>query len=127
MELDPTVSSDDANPEEPARRTLPVSAASSELIAGARPQEGMLLEPGSVIKHYELIRELGQGGMGRVFLARDTRLARLCAIKVLLAYTGPHAARFLAEARATARCKHESIVVIYEVNELRGYPYMVLE
>jgi WD40 repeat protein/serine/threonine protein kinase len=116
----------DSNPEEPARLTVPVSEPSRELVAGV-PEDPLPLEPGSVIKHYEIIRELGQGGMGRVFLARDTRLARLCAIKLLLAYTGGRAGRFLAEARATARCKHESIVVIYEVDEIRGYPYMVLE
>ena len=115
----------DPNPEEPARLTVPVSTPSPERI-GAMPG-ALPLEPGSFIEHYEIIRELGQGGMGRVFLARDTRLARLCAIKVLLAYTGERAGRFLAEARATARCKHESIVVVYEVDESRGYPYMVLE
>ncbi|PCC73996.1 serine/threonine-protein kinase [Nannocystis exedens] len=85
------------------------------------------LGPGSWLKHYEIIRELGRGGMGRVFLARDTRLARLCAIKLLHAYGGERAARFLAEARATARCRHEHIVGIYEVDEVRGCPYMVLE
>ncbi|WP_437572831.1 nSTAND1 domain-containing NTPase [Sorangium sp. So ce542] len=87
----------------------------------------MPLGPGSFVKHYEILRELGQGGMGSVFLARDTRLARLCAIKLLRAYSGEGAERFLAEARATARCKHENIVVIHEVDEIRGYPYMVLE
>jgi WD40 repeat protein/serine/threonine protein kinase len=117
----------DPNAEEPARATMPVSVPSSELIAGASHLGPLPLEPGRSIKHYEIIRELGQGGMGRVFLARDTRLARLCAIKLLLAYTGERADRLLAEARATARCKHESIVVIYEVDEIRGYPYMVLE
>ncbi|MRG97117.1 protein kinase domain-containing protein [Polyangium spumosum] len=117
------------NPESPARSTVSVSASASPLAFGApaRPAESLPLEPGRVIKHYEIIRELGQGGMGRVFLARDTRLARLCAIKLLVGYTGKRAGRFLAEARATARCKHESIVVVYEVDELEGYPYMVLE
>ena len=115
------------NPEPPSRST--VSATSPPLAFGApaMPAESLPLEPGRVIKHYEIIRELGQGGMGRVFLARDTRLARLCAIKLLVGYTGKRAGRFLAEARATARCKHESIVVVYEVDELQGYPYMVLE
>jgi len=117
----------DPNPEALGRSTMPVSVPASDLIAGAIPQDPLPLEPGGVIKQYEIIRELGQGGMGRVFLARDTRLARLCAMKLLLAYTGERASRFLAEARATARCKHESIVVIYEVDEIRGYPYMVLE
>src|SRR5262245_20072482 len=59
------------------------------------------------IQHYELIRELGRGGMGVVHLARDVRLGRLVAIKML---TKPDhlQERFLAEARATARCRHEN-------------------
>ncbi|HWN66095.1 MAG TPA: protein kinase [Haliangium sp.] len=78
------------------------------------------------IQHYELIRELGRGGMGVVHLARDLRLGRLVAIKML---TGPGQLqeRFLAEARATARCRHESIVVIYEVGIHDNQPYMVFE
>jgi WD40 repeat protein len=82
---------------------------------------------GGMIEHYELIRQLGQGGMGTVFLARDTRLGRLVAIKLLTELGGPGARRFLVEARATARCKHENIVIIHEVGEHDGYPYMVLE
>ena len=117
----------DPNPEDQRLSTLPVSAPPPGLIAGATPPDRMPLSPGAVVNHYEIVRELGRGGMGSVFLARDTRLARLCAIKVLLEYTGEGAGRFLAEARATARCKHENIVVIYEVHEIRGYPYMVLE
>src|SRR5262245_18826626 len=65
--------------------------------------------------------------MGAVFLARDTKLGRLVAIKILLEHSGQCAGRFLIEARATARCKHENIVVIYEVNEIDRTPYMVLE
>ncbi|MDI1447003.1 protein kinase [Polyangium sp. 6x1] len=100
----------------PARR-VPSRATSAPLPVGV----------GATIKHYELIRELGRGGMGTVFLARDTKLGRLVAIKLLHEYSGDKAERFLAEARATARCKHENIVVIHEVDEIRGYPYMVLE
>ncbi|MDI3290305.1 protein kinase [Polyangium sp. 15x6] len=98
--------------------------------SSARPEPESLpgsLQAGSSIKHYELIRKLGEGGMGIVFLARDTKLGRLVAIKVLLEHSGVGAERFLAEARATARCKHENIVVIHEVDEHDGYPYMVLE
>ncbi|WP_438013868.1 protein kinase [Sorangium sp. So ce315] len=79
------------------------------------------------IDHYELLREIGQGGMGVVFLARDTRLARLVAIKLLTRLSSLGVQRFLVEAQATARCKHEHIVTIYEVNEHQGFPYMVLE
>ncbi|MGK3966612.1 protein kinase [Sorangium sp. So ce1667] len=82
---------------------------------------------GTRIGHYELLRELGQGGMGVVFLARDTRLARLVAVKLLTRLSSPGVQRFLVEAQATARCKHEHIVTIYEVNDHDGYPYMVLE
>jgi serine/threonine protein kinase len=85
------------------------------------------LEAGTVVKHYEFLRKIGTGGMGTVFLARDTRLGRLVAVKLLLKYTGPAAYRFLAEARTTALCRHENIVVVYDVDEYAGYPYMVLE
>jgi len=96
---------------------------------GSLPGQSKLpkLEPGVVVKHYELIRQLGTGGMGTVFLARDTRLGRLVAVKFLLEHSGPAARRFLAEARTTAQCRHENIVVIYDVDEIDGYPYMVLE
>ncbi|WP_437995523.1 protein kinase [Sorangium sp. So ce185] len=82
---------------------------------------------GDTIKHYEIIRKLGQGGMGVVFLARDTRLGRLVAIKLLREHSRQGIARFLAEARATARCRHENIVVIHEADEIHGHPYLVLE
>lgn len=85
------------------------------------------IEPGTVLKHYEIIRQLGAGGMGIVFLARDTRLGRLVAVKFLLDVSGPAVQRFLTEARTTAECRHENIVVIYDVDEVHGYPYMVLE
>ncbi|WP_437595011.1 nSTAND1 domain-containing NTPase [Sorangium sp. So ce1000] len=86
-----------------------------------------LLQVGSTIKHYEIIRKLGRGGMSIVYLARDTKLGRLVAIKLLLEYSGQGSERFLDEARATARCRHENIVVIHEVDEIRGHPYLVLE
>ncbi|MEM9489405.1 MAG: protein kinase, partial [Myxococcota bacterium] len=82
---------------------------------------------GTRVGHYELIRELGRGGMGVVFLARDNRLARRVAIKFLHSRSAKECARFLPEARATARCQHENIVVIHDVGEFRGFPYMVLE
>jgi serine/threonine protein kinase len=83
--------------------------------------------PGTRLQHYELIRELGRGGMGTVFLARDTRLGRRVAIKFLHTQDADLTNRFILEARATARCSHENIVVIYEVGEYSGSPFMVLE
>ncbi|SEU24208.1 serine/threonine-protein kinase [Stigmatella erecta] len=83
--------------------------------------------PGTRIHQYELIRQLGSGGMGTVFLARDTRLGRRVAIKFLHSTNPEITKRFILEARATARCSHENIVIIYEVGEFRGSPFMVLE
>ncbi|WP_170319891.1 protein kinase domain-containing protein [Polyangium spumosum] len=78
------------------------------------------------IKHYEIVRTLGVGGMGSVLLARDTKLGRLVAIK-LLHDDGHAGARLLDEAQFTARARHENIVVIYEIGAVDGRPYMVLE
>ncbi|HSD91266.1 MAG TPA: serine/threonine-protein kinase, partial [Kofleriaceae bacterium] len=85
------------------------------------------IAPGLKIEQYELIRELGRGGMGQVYLARDNRLGRRVAIKFLASGSKRHTERFLVEARATARCSHENIVAIYDVDEYLGVPYMVLE
>jgi serine/threonine protein kinase len=86
------------------------------------------LKPGARIGQYEIIRELGRGGMGAVFAARDTKLGRKVAIKVLNSNNNAElAARFIIEARATAQCNHENIVIIHEVGEHGGDPFMVLE
>jgi eukaryotic-like serine/threonine-protein kinase len=79
------------------------------------------------IGRFELIREIARGGMGQVFLGRDTKLGRKVAVKFLLRDDPHFVQRFLVEARATARCAHENIVTIYEVGEHEGLPYMVLE
>ncbi|HEY5926326.1 MAG TPA: serine/threonine-protein kinase, partial [Kofleriaceae bacterium] len=79
------------------------------------------------IGRFELIREIARGGMGQVFLGRDTKLGRKVAIKFLLRDDAHFVQRFLVEARATARCTHENIVTIFEVGEHEGLPYMVLE
>ncbi len=83
--------------------------------------------PGVRINQYEIIKLLGEGGMGSVFLARDLRLGRRVAIKFLQSNQPELTSRFLVEARTTARCQHDNIVVIYEVGEHNGAPYIVLE
>ncbi|HWU86556.1 MAG TPA: protein kinase, partial [Kofleriaceae bacterium] len=84
--------------------------------------------PGERVGQYEIIRELGRGGMGAVFAARDTKLGRKVAIKFLTGDTDPEiTARFILEAKATARCSHENIIVIHEVGEHGRHPFMVLE
>jgi WD40 repeat protein/serine/threonine protein kinase len=100
----------------------------SEPIVPHPPLHNHLLpRVGATVKQYELLRQLGEGATGTVYLARDTRLGRLVAIKVLRIHTGPSAKRFRIEAQATARCRHDNIVVIHDVDDHDGYPYMVLE
>jgi serine/threonine protein kinase len=91
------------------------------------PRPGAAGRAHARLRQYELIREIGRGGMGTVYLARDTRLGRRVAIKFLGDASPAFAQRFLVEARATAQCSHENIVVIHEVDEADGQPYMVLE
>ncbi len=88
---------------------------------------GVALVAGAEINQYELIREIGRGGMGMVWAARDTVLGRKVAIKFLVSATRLIAERFLTEARATAQCSHDNIVIIHAVDELDDTPYMVLE
>jgi eukaryotic-like serine/threonine-protein kinase len=83
-----------------------------------------------VIDGYEILAELGRGGMGVVYLAQQTRLSRPCVLKMILA--GAHAdneaiARFLAEAEAVACLQHPNIVQIYHIGEVDGLPYFELE
>lgn len=78
---------------------------------------------------YEVVRELGRGGFGIVFEAHDTVLQRSVALKVLapaLDATPPARQRFLREARATARVRHENIVQVYAVED-HPVSYLVME
>jgi len=101
---------------------MPLARAKRPSVAEPLPTHGV-----QRIGKFELIREIARGGMGQVFLGRDTKLGRKVAIKVLLHDEPQFVPRFLVEARATARCTHENIVTIYEVGEHAGLPYMALE
>jgi serine/threonine protein kinase len=85
---------------------------------------------GRYVSHYELVGELGRGGMGVVYEARDTLLDRRVALKVLLpdiVGNPQFEARFLNEARAIARLEHPSIVQVHDMGRQDGCMYMVME
>ncbi|WP_310572356.1 serine/threonine-protein kinase [Gemmatimonas sp.] len=78
---------------------------------------------------YEIQRELGRGGMGIVVLARDERLDRLVALKVLPPQLAEHAEtkeRFLREARMAAQLSHPNIVPVYRADEINGFAFFAM-
>jgi len=81
------------------------------------------------IGRYRIVGELGQGAMGTVYLGRDESLDREVALKIMSRGMGEpeDRERFLREARAAARIQHPNIIVVYELGEHEGAPYMVLE
>lgn len=97
---------------------------------GQEPQPQPILAPGDRVEHFEVVRLIGRGGMGEVYLARDTRLSRKVALKIVKPKAfGDQGAleRFLYEAKVTARFNHPHIVTAYHVGDHQGNPYVALE
>jgi len=85
---------------------------------------------GQTLNHYEVIEKLGEGGMGHVYLAEDTRLNRRVALKVLPAEMADDADRidrFEREAKAVAALNHPNIVTIYSVEEAGEIRFLTME
>ncbi len=83
---------------------------------------------GKTISHYRIIDQLGEGGMGVVYLAEDTNLARRVAMKFLSTTTKEYRARFLREARAISALTHPNIATVFDYGETAaGQPYIVME
>ncbi len=76
---------------------------------------------------YELVDFIGQGGMGDVYRAKDPRLGRTVAIKFLRRDDPDVVARFVREARIQSRVDHEGICPVYEVGEVEGHPFIVMQ
>ena len=90
----------------------------------------MTLSPNTTLAHYTIISKIGAGGMGEVYRARDDRLAREVAIKLLpsdLATNADRLQRFEQEARATSALNHPNILTVYDIGTHNGAPYLVAE
>ena len=90
----------------------------------------MSLRPGGRLGPFEIVAPLGAGGMGEVYEARDTRLGRTVAIKILpagLAENAERLARFQREARAVSQLSHPNVCTLHDVGEEEGVHFLVME
>jgi serine/threonine protein kinase/Tfp pilus assembly protein PilF len=118
------------------------------LLAQERDAEGFLEEPayemyagaardhprpslvGRIFGHYRVVSRLGAGGMGEVFLAEDTRLERLVALKVLpadVASDPDRMARFAREAKTASALNHSNVATIYDIGDVDGISFITME
>ncbi|WXH31285.1 Serine/threonine-protein kinase PknD [Myxococcus stipitatus] len=124
----------------PACRALLVAAVRSDGVPSGTALEnqeatwrglvpGESWKPPTQLDEFRLVRLLGRGGMGAVYLAHDTSLDRLVALKLSVALQPDTrtVASFAVEARAIARIKHPNVVTVFRAGEVQGRPYLVYE
>ena len=90
----------------------------------------MQLSPGHRIGPYQIVSVLGMGGMGEVYRARDTRLGRDIALKMVSPGLTPSpdlVGRFEQEARLAGSLNHPNLLAVYDVGEHEGVPYLITE
>ncbi|MFM7150931.1 MAG: serine/threonine-protein kinase, partial [Gemmataceae bacterium] len=124
---------DEAQPGEAEKLEQTVASGESTIGPGRRERSAQADKPKSTIPSppgYTILGELGRGGMGVVYKARQEGLNRLCAIKMVL--MGDHAspdelARFRTEAEAIARLQHPNIIQVFEIGTLGDKPFLSLE
>ena len=98
-------------------------------VAGNKQLPNQLVA-GQRLLHYEIRKLIGKGGMGEVYLAHDTKLDRNVAVKVLRRDLLPQvraSERLLREARAVALLEHPNICHIYEISEVDGFNFIVMQ
>ena len=90
----------------------------------------MPLAPGARLGSYEIVSPLGAGGMGEVYRARDTKLDRTVALKILpaaVAQDPDRMRRFVQEAKAASALSHPNVAHIYEIGEADGVSFLAME
>ncbi|MCU1268360.1 MAG: serine/threonine protein kinase [Acidobacteria bacterium] len=104
----------------------PAFEAAAEMIFESQPA----LVAGQLVGHYQVIKALGKGGMGEVYLANDTNLDRKVALKLLPAEYTNHKERlrrFILEAKAASSLNHPNIITIHEIGEIDGAHFIATE
>lgn len=127
-EVSTLLSHDDTNAE--FLETPAFAIAAQALAADAPPSTRPAPVPGDRLGHYRLIKRLGQGGMGEVFLADDERLGRRVALKLLpphVASDAPARAMLVSEARAASALNHPGIVTIHAIEDAGPHSFIVME
>jgi serine/threonine-protein kinase len=88
------------------------------------------LSPGSTLSHYRIVSKIGEGGMGEVYLAQDTKLDRKVALKILSADVASHRdrmERFVREAKSAAALNHPNIAQVHEIGKHHGTHFIAME
>ena len=101
------------------------------MMAAAKMSSGLLLQPGSCVGNYRVIRLLGQGGMGIVYEVEHVQIHRRAAMKLLTINVGQAPLiyqRFVNEARAANQISHPGVVQVFEFGQLdSGVPWMMMD